>query len=85
MSNMCGELKELQALFIKDCSYAYYVLCFALVASYRGVVFVHNFFLNLNFIVNVVGASCKCFNELQAAQEIQIAHIISIDELESEK
>jgi hypothetical protein len=28
-SNMCGEWKWLQALFLNDCPYAYYVHCFA--------------------------------------------------------
>jgi hypothetical protein len=28
-SNMCGEWKGLQALFLNDCPYAYYVHCFA--------------------------------------------------------
>ncbi|KAG6698515.1 hypothetical protein I3842_08G023800 [Carya illinoinensis] len=90
-SNMCGEWNGLQALFLKDCPYAYYVHCFAhrlqlaLVAASREVVFVHEFFSNLNFIINVVGASCKHHDELQAAQATHIAHMIAIDELESGK
>jgi hypothetical protein len=36
----------------------------------------------LNFIINVVGASCKRHDELQAAQATKIAHLIAIDELE---
>ncbi|KAG6644959.1 hypothetical protein CIPAW_08G088300 [Carya illinoinensis] len=90
-SNMRGEWNGLQALFLKDCPYAYYVHCFAhqlqlaLVAASREVVSVHEFFSNLNFIINVVGASCKCHDELQAAQATHIAHMIAIDELKSEK
>ncbi|KAG7988370.1 hypothetical protein I3843_03G184700 [Carya illinoinensis] len=90
-SNMRGEWNGLQALFLKDCPYAYYVHCFAhrlqlaLVASSREVVSVHEFFSNLNFIINVVGASCKRHDELQAAQATHIAHMIAIDELESGK
>ncbi|KAG7943871.1 hypothetical protein I3843_15G068000 [Carya illinoinensis] len=90
-SNMRGEWNELQALFLKDCPYAYYVYCFAhrlqlaLVSASREVVSVHEFFSNLNFIINVVGASCKRHDELQAAQATHIAHMIAIDELESGK
>lgn len=54
----------------------------ALVAASREVVLVHEFFSNLNFIINTVGASCKCHDELQAIQAAQIAHILAIDELE---
>jgi hypothetical protein len=63
---MRGEWKGLQALFLNDCPYAYYVYCFAhrlqlaLVVVSREVVFVQKFFSNFNFIINVVGASCKC-------------------------
>ncbi|KAG6655724.1 hypothetical protein CIPAW_05G235700 [Carya illinoinensis] len=58
-SSMCGEWNELQLLFLKDCPYAYYVYCFAhrlqlaLVAVSIKVVSVHEFFSNLNFIINV--------------------------------
>ncbi|KAG6674257.1 hypothetical protein I3842_15G033100 [Carya illinoinensis] len=80
-SNMRGEWNGLQALFLKDCPYAYYVHF----AASREVVSVHEFFSNLNFIINVVGASCKRHDELQAAQATHIAHMIAIDELESGK
>ncbi|KAG6667132.1 hypothetical protein CIPAW_01G080100 [Carya illinoinensis] len=75
-SNMHGEWNGLQALFLKDCPYTYYVHCFAhqlqlaLVAASRDVVSVHEFFSNLNFIINVA---------------THIAHMIAIDELESGK
>ena len=90
-SNMRGEWKGLQALFLNNCPYAYYVHCFAhrlqlaLVAASREVLSVHLFFSNLNFIINVVGASCKRHDELQAAQAAEIAHLIAIDELETGK
>jgi hypothetical protein len=42
-------------------------------------------FLNLNFIINVVGVSCKSHDQLQDAHEVDIAHLIAIDELETEK
>ncbi|KAG2667400.1 hypothetical protein I3760_15G113100 [Carya illinoinensis] len=90
-SNIRGEWNGLQALFLKDCPYAYYVHCFAyrlqlaLVAASREVVSVHEFFSNLNFVINVVGTSCKRHDELQTAQTTHIAHMIAIDELESGK
>jgi hypothetical protein len=86
-SNMHGEWKGLQALFLNDCPYAYYVHCFAhqlqlaLVTASREVVFVHKFFSNLNFTINVVGASCKRHDELQTTQVVEIAHLLAIDEL----
>jgi len=81
----------LQALFLSDCPCAYYVHYFAhrlqlaLVAASREVIYVHEFFSNLNFIINVVGASCKRHDELQATQAAEIAHLIAIDELETGK
>ncbi|XP_059441944.1 uncharacterized protein LOC132174277 [Corylus avellana] len=90
-SNMLGEWKELLTLFHNDCPCAYYVHCFAhrlqfaLVAAYREVVSIHEFFSNLNFIINVVGASCKHHDQLQDAHETDIAHLIAIDELETRK
>jgi hypothetical protein len=87
-SNMRGEWKLLQALFLNDYPCVYYVHCFAhrlqlvLVAASREVLSVHEFFTNLNFIINVVGASCKRHDQLQAAQAEQIAHMLAIDELE---
>ncbi|XP_023743324.1 uncharacterized protein LOC111891496 [Lactuca sativa] len=81
-SNMCGEWKGLQALFLKDYPCAYYIHCMAhrlqlaLVAAAREVSFVHEFFQNLSFFVNAVGASCKCQDELQAAQAAEIAELL---------
>ncbi|KAL0011258.1 hypothetical protein SO802_006366 [Lithocarpus litseifolius] len=88
-SNMCGKWKELQALVLNDCPYAYYVLCFAhwlqlaLVAAPREVNPIHEFFLSLNFIITIVGSSCKRNNELRAAQAAEIARMLAIDELET--
>ena len=72
-SNMCGKWKGLQAFVLNDCPYAYYVLCFAhqlqlaLVAASIEVIPIHEFFLNLNFIITIVGFSCKRNDELRAA------------------
>jgi hypothetical protein len=78
-SNMRGEWKELQTLFLNNCPYAYYVHCFAhrlqlaLVDVSREVVSVNELSTNLNFIINMVGTSCKHHDLLQAAQAEQIA------------
>ncbi|XP_059630083.1 uncharacterized protein LOC132273067 [Cornus florida] len=88
-SNMRGEWNGLQALFLNDCPYAYYVHCLAhrlqlaLVAASREVIVVHQFFSNLNFIINNIGASCKRTDELHSAQVMEIAHLIDLDELET--
>lgn len=55
----------------------------ALVAASQEVIPIHNFFSNLNFIVNIISASCKRPDQLQAAQEIEIANMLTIDELET--
>ncbi|XP_059446513.1 uncharacterized protein LOC132178069 [Corylus avellana] len=57
----------------------------ALVAASREVTVVHDFFSNLNFIINVVSASCKRHRDLQEAQEANIAYLIAIEELETGK
>uniref|UniRef100_A0A0A8YZD0 DUF4371 domain-containing protein n=1 Tax=Arundo donax TaxID=35708 RepID=A0A0A8YZD0_ARUDO len=87
-SNMRGELNGLQALFLKECPYAYYVHCYAhrlqlaLVAAAKDVVAVSQFFQNLLFIVNTVDSSAKRHDELHDAQMVEIARLLAIDELE---
>ncbi|XP_056699421.1 uncharacterized protein [Spinacia oleracea] len=69
-SNMRGEWNGLQALFMRDCPYAYYVHCLAhqlqlaLIAAAREVGEVHDFFKDLIFIVNTVSSSTKRHDEL---------------------
>ncbi|XP_073024379.1 uncharacterized protein [Primulina eburnea] len=88
-SNMRGEFNGLQALILKDCKSAYYVHCFAhrlqlaLVGATKNVTPIHQFFDKLTFIVNIVGASCKRNDELKEAHTDDIAHLISINELET--
>ena len=88
---MHSEWKGLQTLFFNECSCAYYIHCFvhrlqlALVVASRKVIVVHEFFSNLNFIINMVSASCKRYCDLQNAQKANIVHLIAIDELEIEK
>ncbi|QHO37756.1 Zinc finger MYM-type protein [Arachis hypogaea] len=90
-SNMRGEWNGLQALFLKDCPYAYYIHCFAhrlqlaLVAASREVIPVHQFFSKLTFIVNIICSSSKRHDELHAAKTDEIVHLLEIDELETGK
>jgi hypothetical protein len=90
-SNMRGEWNGLQALFINYRPYAYYVHCFAhqlqlaLIAAAREISDVHTFFQNLIFIINIVSASCKRNDELQAFQATTIEHLVDIDEIEMGK
>ncbi|XP_073219458.1 uncharacterized protein [Cicer arietinum] len=64
-SNMRGEWNGLQALFMKDCPYAYYVHCFA-----------HRLQLAL-----VSASREIRHDVLQAAQLEEIAHLLEIDEI----
>jgi len=90
-SNMKGEWNELQALFLNDNPYTYYVHCFAhrlqlaLVAASREVIPVHQFFSNLDFIVNVVCSSSKLHDELQAIELYGITQLLEMGELETGK
>jgi hypothetical protein len=57
---MPGEWNGLQALFLRECPYAYYVHCFAhklqlaLVTTSREAKSINQFFVNLNFTINIV-------------------------------
>jgi hypothetical protein len=87
-SNMKGEFNGLQALFLKECPYAYYVHCYAhrlqlaLVAAAKDVLHVTQFFQHLLFIVNTVDSSSKRHDELHDAQMVELARLLAIDELE---
>jgi hypothetical protein len=88
---MKGELNGLQALFLKEWPYAYYVHCYAhrlqlvLVAASKDVVPVTQFFQKLVFIVNIVDSSSKRprHDELHDAQMDELACLLAIDELET--
>jgi hypothetical protein len=90
-SNMRVEWNGLQALFINDCPYTYYVHCLAhqlqlaLIAAAKEISDVHTFFQNLIFIINIVSASCKRNDELQAFQAATIQHLVNIGEIETGK
>ncbi|XP_073131433.1 uncharacterized protein [Henckelia pumila] len=86
---MRGDFNGLKALIVKYCKSAHYVHCFAhrlqlaLVAASKNVTPIHQFFDKLTFMVNIVGSSCKRNDELKIAHADDIAHLISINELET--
>ena len=88
-SNMRGTWNGLQALFLRDCPYAYYVHCFAhhlqlaLVTIAKDATSIWQFFSYLTYLVNLVGSSPKCLNELQSAQRDNIARMLASGERES--
>ncbi|KAL5820586.1 hypothetical protein ACOSQ3_022468 [Xanthoceras sorbifolium] len=88
-SNMRGEWNGLQALFLKDCSSAYYIHCFAhrlqlaLVAVAREVHDIWLFCSKLNSIVNFVSASSKRHSELKSIREDEIKDLIVLGELKT--
>ena len=88
---MHGEWNGLQALFLKDCPYAYYIHCMAhklqlvLVTASREVKDVHQFFNHLVNIINIVVGSSKCNDELQHAQAEQVENIIASNEIETRR
>ncbi|XP_073045374.1 uncharacterized protein [Primulina eburnea] len=88
-SNMRGAWNGLQALFLKDCPYAYYVHCFAhrlqltLVSAAKDVSVIWEFFSHLDNIVNIVTSSTKCITELHTAQRNEIEYMLSIGERDS--
>jgi hypothetical protein len=90
-SNMRGEWNGLKALILNECPYAYYIHCMAhqlqlaLVAASREVHEVHNFFQNVNFIINVVSASSKRNDELLANQAAEITREIELGELDTRR
>lgn len=88
-SNMRGSWNGLQSLSIRDCSYAYYVHCFAhrlqltLVFATRDVSDVNSFFSRLDSVINIITLSSRCINELQSAQRKEIEHLLKTGERES--
>jgi hypothetical protein len=90
-SNIKGESNGLQALFLRECPYAYYVHCYAhrlqlaLVASAKDVVPASQFFQKLLFIVNTVDSSSKHHDELHDAQMVELARLLAIDDIETGK
>ena len=87
--NMRGEWNGLQAIFLKDCPYAYYVHCMAHmlqlapVKTSREVKDIHQFFDHLVNIINIVVGSSKRNDELQYAQAEQVENMIASNEIET--
>ncbi|XP_050289748.1 uncharacterized protein LOC126727891 [Quercus robur] len=88
-SNMRGMWNGLQALILNDCSYVYYIHCFAhrlqlaLVKASKQVVPISHFFLTLLFLIKIVNASCKRNEQLKVANANEIARLIDLEELET--
>ena len=90
-SNMRGAWNGLQALFLRDCPYAYYVHCFAhrlqltLVFATKDVNVIWEFFSHLDNVVNIITSSPKRIAELQTAQRNEIEHMLAIGERDSRR
>ncbi|XP_058223189.1 uncharacterized protein LOC131332894 [Rhododendron vialii] len=88
-SNMRGAWNVLQALFLNNCLYAYYIHCFAhrlqlaLVAAAEIESSIWLFFSKLTSIVTLIDASPKRHTELQSAQAIEIEHMLDTGERET--
>jgi hypothetical protein len=88
-SNMRGEWNGLQAKFMEECPYAYYIHCFAhqlqlaLVAAAKELPDVHNFFDHLALVVTTVVSSSKRNDELHANQVADMEHLIDLGDLET--
>ncbi|XP_042387972.1 zinc finger MYM-type protein 1-like [Zingiber officinale] len=88
-SNMRGAWNGLQALFLRDCPYAYYVHYFAhrlqltLVSVAKDVSVIWEFFSHLDNIVNIVTSSIKRIAKLHTAQRNEIEHMLAIGERDS--
>ena len=73
-SNMSGAWKGLQALFLKESLYAFYVRCFAhrlqlaLVGASTKEIGVYIFFSKLSTTVNLIGCSPKWHTESHSSQ-----------------
>ncbi|XP_073294543.1 uncharacterized protein [Primulina huaijiensis] len=89
VTNMRGAWNGLQALFLRDCLYAYYVHCFAhrlqltLVSATKDVSVIWEFFSNLDNIDNIVTSSTKRIAELHDAQINEIKNLLASGERDS--
>ena len=85
---MRGMWNGLQALILNNCSYAYYIHCFAhrlqlaLVKASKQVVPISGFFLKLILVIKTVNASCKRNEQLKVANANEIECLIDLEELE---
>ncbi|KAK9666171.1 hypothetical protein RND81_14G166300 [Saponaria officinalis] len=87
-NNMRGQFNGLQALFLRECHYAYYVHCFAhrlqlsLNAAAKGVHDVWQFFSTLTMIVNFVDSFAKRHSMLKKFREGEILDLVAAGTLE---
>jgi hypothetical protein len=85
---MRGEWNGLRALFLRNCPYAYYVQCLAhklqlaLIATSREANHIHQFFIHLTSIINIVSGSSKCHDLLQSTHA-DIESLIASNEIET--
>ncbi|XP_026428813.1 uncharacterized protein LOC113324736 [Papaver somniferum] len=88
---MRGQWNGLQALFLKECKYAYYVHCFAhrlqldVVKTAETMGPIWKFYSMLTSTVNLVTASSHRFGDFQSAQEEEIEKGLANGELETGK
>ncbi|XP_022864653.1 zinc finger MYM-type protein 1-like [Olea europaea var. sylvestris] len=88
-NNMRGAWNGLQALFLRDCPYAYYIHCFAhrlqlmLVSAARDVADINSFISYLDNVINMITSSPKRINELKSSQKKEIEHLLEIRERET--
>ncbi|XP_052198053.1 uncharacterized protein LOC127804963 isoform X2 [Diospyros lotus] len=88
-NDMRGTWNELQALFLRDYPYAYYVHCFAhrltlaLISAAKDVSVIWEFFSHLDNVIKIINYSSQCISELQSAQRKEVEHMLSIGEHES--
>ncbi|XP_050365518.1 uncharacterized protein LOC126784061 [Argentina anserina] len=87
-SNMRGIYNGLQALFLEECPYAYFVHCFAhrlqlvLNATAQGVKEIWQFFQTLSLIVNFVDSSAKRHSTLKDVRIEEIGNLVACGELQ---
>ncbi|KAK9677159.1 hypothetical protein RND81_11G124600 [Saponaria officinalis] len=88
-SNMRGEINGLKKLIIKDSPSAYYIHCFAhqlqltLVAVAKENCDCASFFLQLGFVLNVIGVSCKRLEMVRVLQAQKVLEALELGEIES--
>ncbi|CAL2265778.1 unnamed protein product [Prunus armeniaca] len=86
-SNMHGQWSGLQALFLNDYPYAYYIHYFAhrlqlaLNAAAKDVGVIWRFFSMLNNIVNFVSSSAKRHSELKLTRKVEIQELLDAGKL----
>ncbi|KAK9676158.1 hypothetical protein RND81_11G058300 [Saponaria officinalis] len=88
-NNVRGQFNGLQALFLRECPYAYNVHCFphrlqlCLNAAAKGVHDLWQFFSTLTMIVNFVDSSAKRYSMLRACGEEEIEDLVAAGTLET--